>query len=184
MRTLQSQIGWTAKAQWAMTAVMLGLGAAFYVLGYRPAVEKIAGQQAEYRAKAQKLQADQSRARLLPSVEADVEVLRQTLERFDKKMPRQQDLGQFIKEITQMSQQAALKKLAVNPGVPRRSDQFSELPITLTFEGDFVNVFEFLRDVEQMKRLTRVRGLTVKNRDPALGQVEVQVGMNIYFSEL
>jgi len=183
MRTLQSQVRWTTKAQWVMTAVMAGVGAGFYLLGYRPATQKLDVRQAEYRTKHEQLQSAEARARMLPAVDSEVEQLKQRLERFDKKLPRQQDLPQVIKDITQVSQQEALKKLTVQPAPPRRSELFSELPITLNFEGDFVNTFAFLRKMEQMQRLTRVRSLTVRHKDMALGQVEVQVGMNIYFSE-
>ena len=54
----------------------------------------------------------------------------------------------------------------------------------MTFEGDFLNVFGFLRELEGMQRLTRVKTLSVRCKDPKTGQVDVSMAMNIYFSEL
>jgi hypothetical protein len=54
----------------------------------------------------------------------------------------------------------------------------------MNFEGDFQNVFSFIRQLEEMQRLTRVRSLTVKCKDGKLGHVDVSMAMNIYFSEL
>src|SRR2546423_1196734 len=116
MRTLQSQVRWTTKAQWVMTAVMAGLAVGFYVLAYGPPTKKRGGRQAESRNKHEQLQAAEARARMPPAVESEVEQLKQRLDRFDKKLPRQQDLPQVIKDITQVSQQEALKKLTVQPG--------------------------------------------------------------------
>ena len=50
--------------------------------------------------------------------------------------------------------------------------------------GDFANVFSFIRRLEEMQRLTRVKSLSVHCKDGRLGQVDVNLAMNIYFSEL
>ena len=46
-----------------------------------------------------------------------------------------------------------------------------------------MNVFAFLRNTEEMQRLTRVRGMTIKcqDRDTA-GRCRCSVAMNIYFA--
>ncbi len=61
---------------------------------------------------------------------------------------------------------------------------YSEIPITMNFEGDFSSVFGFLREMEAMPRLTRVKSLNIRTKDPKLGIVDVNLAMNIYFSEL
>jgi hypothetical protein len=66
--------------------------------------------------------------------------------------------------------------------MPSRSDLFLEMPLTLTFEGEFSSVFGFLRSAEEMQRLTRVRGMTLRVKDPRAGQVHAEVAMNLYFS--
>jgi hypothetical protein len=47
-----------------------------------------------------------------------------------------------------------------------------------------MSVFSFLRQTEQMQRLTRVKELKLKSSDRAdkAGQVEVELSMNIYFA--
>ena len=85
-----------------------------------------------------------------------------------------------------MVRSAALRKVTVTPSViPTRSELFAEQPVSLKFEGDFLSVFSFLRQTEEMQRLTRVRELRLRSDDRAArpGQVEVELSMNIYFSE-
>jgi Tfp pilus assembly protein PilO len=68
--------------------------------------------------------------------------------------------------------------------MPVRSELFAEQPVSLKFEGDFLKVFSFLRQTEQMQRLTRVRELKIKNnRSNKPGQVEVELSMNINLTE-
>ena len=47
----------------------------------------------------------------------------------------------------------------------------------------FLNACTFLRQTEEMQRLTRVRSISIRSKDGKLGQVEVQMAMNIYFAE-
>ena len=54
-------------------------------------------------------------------------------------------------------------------------------PIKLTFEGDFISIYSFLRNTEEMPRLTRVRDMKLSSRDKT-GQVKFELTMNIYFS--
>jgi hypothetical protein len=66
----------------------------------------------------------------------------------------------------------------------RRQDLYGEIPIVMSFEGDSSNVFGFVRRLEEMQRLARVKQMTVKAKDGKPGQVDVSLTMNIYFSEL
>jgi Tfp pilus assembly protein PilO len=99
-------------------------------------------------------------------------------------LPKTAELGEFLRDLTPVSQQYAIRKLIHQPGTVKRLDLYGEIPITMNFEGDFQNVFSFLRQLEEMPRLTRVRNLTIKAKDGKLGQVDVNMAMNIYFSEL
>lgn len=183
MRSLQTQAGMCARAQWLLAAALLLSGAGFYLFGYRPMSNQLRDLRMQSDAKQRQLGMDQSRANTLPAVKLEVDALQLRLERFDKKLPRNLDLGQFIKDLTQISQQASLRKLLVQPGGSRRADLYSERPILLSFEGDFLSAYSFLRETETMQRLTRVRNLSIKSRDVKLGQVEVQMALSIYSAE-
>jgi len=181
--TLRSQAEKCMRIRLGLVCGLVALAGGFYLLGYRPADHQLKQLTAQMQAKHQELQSSRHEAEKLPAVEMDVQNLKLRLERYDKKLPRQQELGQFIRDITQLSQQSTLRKLTVQPGVPKRHQLFNELPISLNFEGDFLAVFSFLKETEEMQRLTRVRAISVKCRDTKLGHVEVQLSMNIYFTE-
>ena len=184
MRTLQTQAEWCNRAQWVLgvsLALMLGL---FYGFIYRPNNQRLADLHEQIATKRRDLLSNKTRVQILPDVLLAVNQMRTRLEKFDKKLPKQPDLGPFINDITELSHQATLRKVEVNPGVPQRGDQYAEWPISLKFEGDFVNAFSFLRRAEEMQRLTRMKGLKVRSVDLAKsGMVQVELSMNIYFSE-
>jgi Tfp pilus assembly protein PilO len=183
MRSVQSQIGWCVRAQWTMTLIMVSLLVLFFIFGYWPANRRLAALGEEITTKSRQLETNQARAKDLPKLAGEVERLRFKLERFNKRLPKSAELGEFIRDLTTVGQQYGIRKLAHQPGTVRRQDLFGEIPITMSFEGDFTNVFRFLRELEVMQRLTRVKTLNVHCKDGKLGQVEVNLAMNIYYSE-
>jgi Tfp pilus assembly protein PilO len=182
---LKDQLIWCRRAQWGLLAMLLVMGGGIYLLWIRPenarldlAHQRIATAESE-------LQQDQDRAKNLPKVELEIAGLRQRVARFDKELPRQLDLAQFINDVTRISQDASLKNLSWHlDSKARQSDQFTELPILFSFEGDFQSgVLQFLRGTEDMQRLTRVRKLDLRSDDAHDGLVKAEVTMNIYFGE-
>jgi Tfp pilus assembly protein PilO len=183
MRTLQSQIGWCARAQWSLLCAMAALSLGFIFFSYRPTTRQLAELRVEIDSRRNELVANQSRTDKLREVALDVEQLKLKVDKYDKQMPRLPDVGQFLTEITRISDNSALREWDTTHGSPSRSELFGVLPVNIKFRGDFLNVVAFLRQVEDMTRLTRIRSLELKSRDQKLGQVDVELTMNIYYSE-
>jgi len=184
MRSVQSQITWCIRAQWTMTIVMVSLITCFFAFGYRPTNQRRNALREEIHAKVGQLETNQARAQNLPGLAFDVERLRLKLDKVNKKLPKTPGLAEFINDTAQVSNAYGIKKLMHQQGMMRRQDLYGEIPIVMSFEGDFTNVFGFVRQLEEMQRLARVKQMTVKCKDGKAGQVDVSLTMNIYFSEL
>jgi Tfp pilus assembly protein PilO len=185
MRSLQKQAEWCARAQWVLGVCVVLLVTGFYAAVYRPNRQRLESLDLEIQSNRQTLSGNQARLQVLPEVKIAVAGMQGKLALFDKTVPRQPEIGPFINDITEISHQAGLRKgWAVEPGVPTQSELYREFPIALKFEGNFENVFAFLRRAERMQRLTRVKKLKVRSTDAGKsGQVQVELSMNIYFSE-
>jgi Tfp pilus assembly protein PilO len=183
MRDLHAQARLLKRTRWILAVLLLLGSGVFYGLVYRPIQYRLTQLQDERESQEAELLASEARARNLPAVMHEVKQLRMTLERFNKQLPRQDDLAQFIDEITRISQQTALRDVQFKHGGSRQSEFFRELPVTFGFSGEFSSVFSFLRQAEDMQRLTRVRNIKIENRDARTGQVNVQLSMSIYFME-
>jgi Tfp pilus assembly protein PilO len=181
---LKSQIVWYSRTQLSLAATLLVLVAGFGLLGLHPATTRLTTILARVAQQRSELHAAQLRAATLPDVEQETAELRDRVGRFEQKLPLHQDLPELIGDVTQISRRMSLSKLEWRPEPTfRKTDQFTEVPIDFTFQGDFLGVFNFLSQIEDMQRLTRLRKLDVQAKDGLDGQVEVQLTMNIYFSE-
>jgi Tfp pilus assembly protein PilO len=183
MRTLKEQVGWYRRAQWALAGgAALGL-LAFYLAAYRPNSLAQASVRRQIQSRQRELELDRTRANTLPTLFLQVQQLESRVKAYDRQFPREPQLGQLIKDMTQIGQQLSLQEWKYQPGAPRRADGYFELPIQMSFQGDFLNVASFLRQVEDMQRLTWVRRLEIKSKPGKSGAVEAEVALNVYFSE-
>jgi Tfp pilus assembly protein PilO len=186
-RTLQSQAQAFARTQLFMGCGLVVLLLGLYLFGFRPASQHAKALRADMSTRQAEFNAAELRARDLKVVELEVEKLQARLERFDKQLPRLnqygQEVGKFIGDITQLSERGSLHTLKYEQGFLEHKDLYSQLPFSLKFEGDFVGVAAFLQQAEVMPRLARVQKLTMKSKDSKMGQVQVQVSMNLYFAD-
>jgi Tfp pilus assembly protein PilO len=170
-----------ARMQYAMAAAALMAIVLFYGAAYRPQQTRIADLDRQTSAKQLELASARMQTDRLPQVTLELQALRHRLAGF-KKLPDDPQYGQFIREINQASERASLSKLVVQPGTARREELFSEQPIVLTFQGDFAQVWGFIRELEDMERLTRLRDLSISTINSHDGTVDVKLSVNIYYA--
>jgi Tfp pilus assembly protein PilO len=183
MRSVKSQSAWCVRAHWTLSGVMVGLIIVFFAFGFRPAWSRQRLLRDETERAKRELETSRSRAANFLVLASEVKRLENQLLKFNKRLPRTMELPEFINEMTQASQQCNLKPV-YHPQAVKKLDLYSEVPITMTFTGDFTSVFNFLRQMEGLQRLTRVKSLNLKSKDAKLGQVEASLVMNIYYSDL
>jgi Tfp pilus assembly protein PilO len=166
--------------QKALAVLVCTMLLTFYFFSYRPETQQLADLKATIITRQQELRANQAAAAARNEIATRNEKLRQELDRI-KKPSKQQELPDLIKELTLFGQQSSLKKFVNKPSLPSKGDLYCEMPLTLTFEGDFVSIFNFIRSTEEMQRLTRVRNVSLKSRDLTGTKVQATVAMNIYY---
>jgi Tfp pilus assembly protein PilO len=183
MSSLKSQINLCTRLQYGLVGALAAFCAIFYLGGYRPCNAQLRQLSLDTAQARHDLVSNTTQAQDLPAVAADINRLRAQLADF-KKLPKNLELGEFVTEITELSRQANLQKLEYSlDGAPRTGDQYTEQAMTLKFSGDFRNVFVFLRQAEDMQRLTRVSSIELHDIDLLTGSVQVELSMNLYFSE-
>ena len=183
MPSLKTQILWFTRIQQVLLGAVLVTGIAFYALVYRPETGRLQTLTSRISERESQLSTAESQTRVAQLVQADINRLRERLADFKKLPANPGDLGQFQIDMAQLERRDNLSGWSVSwPGTPKRDEQYYELPISLKFAGDFTDVFSFLRQMEDLSRLTRVKSLTIRG-DDANGAVQVELMMNLYYSE-
>lgn len=177
---LQNKTTVYTRLQWVLAGALVLFAAGFYFLTYRPSRTEhaqLSGQLQQTRAE---LSAARARATDLPRIAAENDALSLRLAQ-SKRLSRHQEMGDIVRDISRLGNQFSLRRFSYKYGLARRTDDYSQLPIDLEFEGDMMNVYSFLKQTEDLPRLTRLRSLTLTPTERP-GVVTAKVSFNTFFS--
>jgi Tfp pilus assembly protein PilO len=155
---------------------------------YVPQRRAIAATRVELARTEAELVDNQSKAAILPKLQADVTLLRRQVDQY-KPLRGRSDVERALHEISSIntSTQLAGYKYDFPPEVLR--PMCREQPLKITFQADFVDAMSFIQKLEAMDRLTRLRELSIQKHDAPSGpsakgkggEVEVTMSLSIFF---
>lgn len=180
---LRERSAYYTRLQWALGAALLVFAVVFYAFTFRPAHREVRALRERIDRTTAELEAARARAGDLPRLSAENDALAVRLSRA-KRLPQQAEWSEFVRDITRLGNQFSLRKFSYKYGEAKRHDRYLQLPITLEFEGDLMNVYAFLRQAEELPRLTRLRAISLRNAPEKehAGSVVVEMSLNTYFS--
>ena len=167
---------------WVALAFAGALLVAFLVAVADPQRQRLADTRQQVAEHRMQVAQDAARAEQIPRMREQVAELRQQLKGFDRRLPRQQEMGGFLKEISAAMQSGGLNEPAIQPGSPTSGELYNRLPILMRFESSFMDLVEFLDRLDGMTRLTRVEKVHVQPVADHGRRVKVDMRVNIYLS--
>jgi type IV pilus assembly protein PilO len=103
------------------------------------------------------------------------EIERQLLE-LSKRIPTQPEIPTLVVQIEEIADAAGVTQLSIEPGdvePPPGGGDFSVVPVTMSFEGTYEQMQDFLLRTRNLSRLVTVRSVTYCRTDP-LGAGEAE----------
>ena len=168
---------------WVALAMAAALLVTFLIAVNDPQGQRLADTRQQIAERRAKVAEDAARARQVPRMRKQVAELRRQLKGFDRRLPRQREMGGFLKEISAALQSGGLTEPAIQPGSPTSGDLYNRLPILMRFESGFMDLVEFLDRLDGMTRLTRVERIHIQPSTDDGHRVKVDMQVNIYFTE-
>jgi Tfp pilus assembly protein PilO len=166
-----------------MLGVVAALSAGYLLAVYRTQSETLADYKARIHEAHLQMEQDAEKARQVAPMTREIEAMKQRFNKeWDRQLPQRQELGVFLREIAGNLAQSNLSNTITQPGNPTKGSLYNRLPITMKFEGDFMSLTAFLRSIDSMSRLTRIDRLLIKPAEKE-ESLEIELGMNIYFTE-
>lgn len=170
--------------------VLLAVG--YYFLLLSPLLGNLDQRAQERSDKEAQLARLQQQVRELERVQREAPDIERQLLELSKRIPTQPEVPSFVVQIEEISQSSGVTQLSVQPGTPEPppgGGDFFRIPITMSFEGTYEDLQDFLFRTRNLARLVTVNEI---NYEPAetedttaavgverLLQVEIQA--EIYF---
>lgn len=170
--------------------IVLGIVAAMVVgmtvAVYMPQGRKLDQIQGQIATRQVQIEAESQKIAAVPDLIRQVQAMKVRYKDFDRKMPRSQELHEFLMQIS-----GSLGQKDFSTAATTRQEHFSTLPIIMKFRGNFLTLAEFLNRVENLERLSCIQKLVVASAaskgDAAStkgkGDLDIELQLNIYFTE-
>jgi type IV pilus assembly protein PilO len=162
--------------------VILGVLASSYFLIFSKANAKLQATKDDTLAKQHALADLRTETTGIVDLNRKIDDLQAAIKIFDSKLPAQRDVDTILQQISQISQSAGLTTRTVKPAKSETTANYSEEPIELTLSGDYKGFYQFMLDLEQLPRLTRVTQMRLTKINGTEGQMTADVTLSIYFA--
>jgi Tfp pilus assembly protein PilO len=170
------------KDGWVLLGVAVVMLVAATAIVYYPQSSQLQKIRTQIVTEQRALEADAQLAQTVPDLIVQLQALKTRYRDFDRKLPKSQELHEFLRQISGYLGQKELRTDGTT-----REEYFNTLPITLKFKSSYLNLAGFLERVENMERLSRVQKLIInrddKNKSENGDDLDVELQMNIYFTE-
>ena len=150
--------------------VLILLAVSYYLLLFSPLrQEYLTAYEQRSQKEQQKAQLEQEVAQLENVRHNAPDIERYILE-YSKRIPEQDEIPAFLVQVEEIAREADVTQFQMTPGSPEappgRGD-FSRIPITMTFQGTYEEMQDFLLRLRNLSRLVTVNALTYcRSPDP------------------
>lgn len=176
--------------------VLLSVPVASFVFVFKPRNEEIRQASNEIDHKTEKLEQLREVSRRIENIGVAIEEWRAAVEEIEQKLPSEQGIEDILEQVWNLTKKNKLVILSTHaePAVPAAT--YMELPLKIEMTGNFDGFYQFLLELEQLQRITRVHQLKIwraglakkKGRpgDPAetelpMGAIDTEFVLSIYY---
>jgi len=118
-----------------------------------------------------------------------IEQGRESIALIEAKLPSEQDVEGILEQVWTIAQDNRLVVKGVKSEKPVPAALYRELPLQMTMEGDFDGFYQFLLQLENLPRITRIHEMELKRIDTRNtssqelppGSMRAEFDLSIYF---
>ena len=145
----------------------------------RQARHVAAGDGAQNQEKLDKLVDNMNETKNIPQ---ELEKLKQAIKTMTDKLPAETDMETVVQDVWKSAQANQLTIKSIRNGKPVEGPNYNSQPIRIVIYGSFKpGFFQFLTDVEQMQRLTKIKQMKIEADDKNNGAITADVELTVYY---
>ena len=161
--------------------VLFALPVAAYIWVFKPRNQEIEQARVEIQQKQERLDQLNATTARISDLGRAIESGREAIQVVEAKLPPEQNVDEVLKQAWKIARRHNLKIRMVEPDEKVSAMRYMELPISVELEGNFDGFYQFLLDLEQLPRLTRIKQLKMKRHQDLNGAMTAEFSLSIYF---
>jgi Tfp pilus assembly protein PilO len=174
---------WIDRDEWKVLAALAVIVVAFAIGIWLPARSERAGLHERIEHAENQL----AKARASPDLSTwheAVSTLRRELQGAQRRVPQDDELSRVLRGITNALNERGVRRQEVVTQEIERLDAYNVIPITVNFQGSFMDAYHVMERVEQMPRLIQVEQLHVKKPNDGAEALAVHMELSTFFAHL
>lgn len=141
--------------------VLLAVPVASFVFVFKPRNEEIRQAEREVEIKTAKLEQLREVSARIDDLGAAIQEWNGAIEMIEAKLPSEQGIESILDQVWTLAQENRLEIIGTHPESPVPAATYMELPLKYQMFGDFDGFYQFLLELEQLPRITRVHQLKI-----------------------
>jgi Tfp pilus assembly protein PilO len=117
----------------------------------------------------------------MPAIREQLQQLRAEMKNYERQVPAQRELGEFLQKITNLMNEHNLRGQVIQIDEEIKAGELSCIPVSMQCKGRLSQIFEFYRCVQGLDRLVRIERVKLVNDDDFSGEVIMQTNAVIYY---
>lgn len=152
--------------------VLLAVPVASYFYVFNPRNEEIKRANEEIAMKQSRLDTLAAVAAKIDDIGLEIERGRESVKTVEEKLPSAQDVEGILEQVWQTARRNALTLVSVKSEKPVPAALYMEQPLKVAMEGQFDGFYQFLLELENLARITRIHQIKIEKAQPAAGGKE------------
>ena len=117
----------------------------------------------------------------LPVFTHQLHALQDKLDNYERNIPKQKDLGLFLKQIAELMDNHNLKDQAIQPLEEKRINGLICIPVSMECKGSLNDISEFYKNLQELDRQIRIKQVKLKNGSDFSGEIKMETEIAIYY---
>lgn len=167
--------------------VLLAVPVASFFYVFKPRNDEIRQARTEIEAKQAMLNRLSEAVAKIPDIGYEIEVQKEKIAVIEAKLPSAQDVEGILGQVTDLARKNRLLAKSVKSEKPVPAAAYMELPLKILMEGEFDGFYQFLLELENLQRITRVHQIKLERvsgknpEDLPPGSMKADFTLSIYF---
>jgi Tfp pilus assembly protein PilO len=153
----------------------------FVLFRYLPLQRKIAFLRQAHAAQVLAVSKASAESQQMPVIKGQLRQLRTVVENYERQIPAQRELGEFLQKIANLMNEHNLQGQMIQLGEEIKAGELNCIPVNMQCKGRLSQIFEFYKCVQGLDRMVRVEHIKLVNDGDFGGEVIMQTEAVIYY---
>ncbi|QOI99939.1 MAG: type 4a pilus biogenesis protein PilO [Phycisphaeraceae bacterium] len=163
--------------------VLLGVPVASFFLVFKPQNRQIEQAKSEVELKRTALAKLKQETARSDSLQADNDRIRDGIAATEAKLPSGKEVETVVRQVSDLAVANGLEPPSMKTARSIKAAVYMEQPLELSTRGDWRGFFGFMRELQNITRITRMTDMKIRRLPDRDGQMEATFTLSIYYQD-